>query len=238
MDQPFLNPATLAPLSPSLEESGGGGGGSMSIKSITNAKLWARRRRRSLFDPQRRENDFGCAFLAHADFPKARTKSLSALHRERKADFDKQTAYKMMEQVMNMELAFKSYDAKECATASNKIAKTIKEKLWNMFDLSNCKVVCLCYITKRAKPSLAIDSGCAWDEMKSAVDRDAFVDFVYKNHDIVAVASVFVISCQRLGSKKTAMDSSQAPPSTSFPTKARSATFPETTRRKDEFSGR
>lgn len=228
MEQSSLNPATLTPMSSTKEKTG------ISIRGVTSAKLWARRRRKSLFVPQRSETDFGNAFMTHADFPKARAKSLSALSRERKLEFDKQMAYKMMEQVLNMELSFKSYDSKECAIASNKIAKTLKDKLSATFDLSGCKVVCLCYITKRAKPSLAIDSGCAWDEMKSTVEKDAFVDYVYKNQDIVAVASVFVISCQRFASKKTEMDYLQAP-STSLP-KARSATISEPARRRHDIS--
>ena len=151
MEQPYLNPATLAPLPTASKEDGG-----VSIKGITSAKLWARRRRRSLFVPQRCQEDFGNAFLSHADFPITRAKSLSALNREpRKETFNNQVAHKMMEQVLNMELSFKSYDAKECANASNNITKKLKERLLNTFNLSGCKVVCLCYITKRAKPSLA-----------------------------------------------------------------------------------
>ena len=230
MERHFVNPATLAPL-PSPPE--GGNQGSMSIKAIASAKLWARRRRRSLFDPRRCEDDYGNAFLSHADFPKSRAKSLSALNRDRKAAFDKQTAHKMMEQLLNMELSFKAYDAKECAHASNNIAKILKEKIHNTFDLSGYKVICLCYITKRSKPSLAIDSGCAWDDMRSTVDKDAFVDYVYKNQEIVAVASVFVICCQRLGSKKGAVDCLQAP--SSFLPKARSATFSEPVRKGQEL---
>lgn len=232
MEQPFLNPATLAPLPTASKEEGG-----VSIKGITSSKLWARRRRRSLFVPQRRQEDFGSAFLSHADFPKARAMSLSALNRERKEEFNKQAAHKIMEQVLNMELSFKSYEAKECANASNNITKKLKEKLCNTFDLSGCKVICLCYITKRARPSLAIDSGCAWDEMKSAVEKDAFVDYVYKNQDIVAVASVFVVCCKRLGCPKSAaLPDSLPSPSFPFP-KARSATFSEPARRGQEFFG-
>ncbi|XP_078353794.1 dynein light chain Tctex-type 5-B-like [Oculina patagonica] len=206
MDQPFLNPDALAPRAPSEE-------GSMSIKTIANAKLWARRRRRSLFDPRGNEDDYGNSFLSHADFPQARAKST----------FTTKTAHKIMEQVLNMELSFKSYDVKECANASNNISKVLKEKLCSTFDLSGCKLVCLCYITKRSKPSLAIDSGSAWDDRRSTVDKDAFVDCVYKNQDIVAVASVFLIYFQRLDNKKSAMDSLQAP-STTLP-KVRSSTF-------------
>ncbi|KAL9951400.1 hypothetical protein ACROYT_G044054 [Oculina patagonica] len=197
MDQPFLNPDALAPRAPSEE-------GSMSIKTIANAKLWARRRRRSLFDPRGNEDDYGNSFLSHADFPQARAKST----------FTTKTAHKIMEQVLNMELSFKSYDVKECANASNNISKVLKEKLCSTFDLSGCKLVCLCYITKRSKPSLAIDSGSAWDDRRSTVDKDAFVDCVYKNQDIVAVASVFLIYFQRLDNKKSAMDSLQAPSTT------------------------
>lgn len=226
MEQPHLNPATLTPLLTALNEEAG-----ISIKGIPNAKLWARRRRRSLFVPQRCQEDFGSAFLSHADFPKARAKSLLSLNRERKEEFSGQAAHKMMEQVLNMELSFKSYDAKECANASSNITKKLKEKLFNTFDLSGCKVICLCYITKRAKPSLAIDSGSAWDEKKSTVDKDAFVDYVYKNHDIVAVASVFVVCCKKLGCpKSTALPDSLPAPSVPLQ-KARSATFSEPARR-------
>ena len=230
MEPPFLNPTTLVPLPTASKEEGG-----VSIKGITSAKLWARRRRRSLFVPQRSQEDFGSAFLSHADFPKARAKSLLALNLERKEEFNKQAVHKMMEQVLNMELSFKSYDAKECANASNNITQNLKEKLCNTFDLSGCKVICLCYITKRAKPSLAIDSGCAWDETKSAVDKDAFVDYVYKNQDIVAVASVFVVYFKKLGCPRSAALPDPLPsPSVPLP-EVRSATFSEPARRGQLF---
>ena len=220
MEQPYLNPATLAPLPSASKDNG-----CESMKGISSEKLWARRRRRSLFVPQRCQDDFGSAFLSHADFPKARAKSLLALSRQRKEEFSEQAAHKIMEHVLNMELSFKSYDAKECADASNNITKKLKEKLFNAFDLSGCKVVCLCHITKRAKPSLAIDSGCAWDEMKSTVHKDAFVDCVYKNQDIVAVVSVFVVRCKKLGSPKNAALPDILPAPSVPLSKARSATF-------------
>ena len=220
MDQPYLNPTTLVPLSTALNEEAG-----LSMKGIASSKLWARRRRTSLFVPQRCQGDFGSAFLSHADFPKAKAKSLLSLNLERKEKFSEQAAHKIMERVLNMELSFKSYDAKECANASSNITKKLKEKLFNAFDLSGCKVICLCYITKRAKPSLAIDSGCAWDDVKSTVDKDTFVDYVYKNQDIVAVASVFVVGCKKLGCPKSA-GLPVSLPAPSFPlTKVRSATF-------------
>ena len=231
MEQPYLNSATLAPLPTALNEEAG-----RSNKSIASAKLWARRRRRSLFVPQRCQEDLGSAFLSHADFPKARVKSLLSLNRERKEEFCEQAARKTMEQVLNMELSFKSYDAKECANASGNITKKMKEKLFNTFDLSGCKVICLCYVTKRSKPSLAIDSGSAWDEMKSTADEDAFVDYVYKNQDIVAVASVFVVSCKKLdGRKSAALPNSLLAPCVPLP-KA-SATLSEPARRGQEVYG-
>lgn len=221
MDQSYLNPATLVPLPTALNEEGG-----ISLKGVASANLWTRRRRASLFVPQRCQEDFGSAFLSHADFPKPRAKSLLSLNLERKEEFSEQAAHKIMDQVLNMELSFKSYDAKECATASSNIAKKLKEKLFNTFDLSGCKFICLCYITKRAKPSLAIDSGCAWDEVKSTADDDTFVDYVYKNQDIVAVASVFVVRCKKFGCPKSAGLPDLLPgPSFPFPPKARSATF-------------
>ena len=241
MEQPYLNPAALAPLPTAVNDEAG-----ISIKGIASSKLWACRRRRSLFVPQRCQEDFGSAFLSHADFPKAKAKSLS-LNRVRKEEFSTQAAHKMMEQVLNMELSFKSYDEKECANASSNITKNLKEKLFNTFDLSGCKVICLCYVTKRAKPSLAIDSGSAWNETKSTADKDTFVDYVYKNQDIVAVASVFLVSSKNFGCTKSAAlphslpapivplpkarlratlsgPDSLPPPSTPLP-KARSTTF-------------
>lgn len=228
MEQSILNPPTLTPLSASKEPEP-----HLTLKGVTQAKLWARRRRRSLFVPERCESDIGNAFLTHADFPKTRAKSLSALNRERKQEFEKQAAYKILEQVLNVELSFKSYDGKECAASSHKIAKLVKDKICNTFELPGCKVISLCYITKRAKPSLAIDSGCAWDELKSTVDNDTFVDYVYKNQDIVAVASVFVVHCQRFGLKKTGVDPLQVPGTSALP-KARSATFPEQGRKRHD----
>ena len=220
MEQTTLSHVTLSP-SPTSQESEP----SLTLRGLTNAKLWARRRRRSLFDLQRRTSDIGNALLSHADFPKVRARSLSSLHRDKKKKFEKQGAYQLLEQVMKMELSFTRYDAKECAASSHKIATLVKEKICNMFDLPGCKVISLCYITKRAKPSMAIDSGCAWDELKTIVDKDAFVDYVYKNETIVAVASLFVINCQRADLKKTEMEVLQLP--SPSPPKGRSATFSE-----------
>ena len=227
MDQSNLTPATLATVTESNEEP------HLSLRGVVDAKLWARRRRHSLFVPQRSESDFGNAFLTHADFPKIRAKSLSALGCVRKQVFDKQETYRILEQTVNMELSFKSYDAKECFASSHEIAKMAKEKICSMFWLSGYKVICLCYITKRAKPSLAIDSGCAWDELKITVDKDAFVDYVYKNHGIVAVAAVFVIQCQSTGSKKTGINPLGVPGSLSLP-KTRSATISEPARKRKD----
>jgi len=231
VEQPFLNSITLTPLPTALNEEAG-----MSVTGIASENLWARRRRRSLFVPQRCQEDLGNAFLSHADFPKAKMKSLPSLTRERREEFTEQAAHKMMEQVLNMELSFKSYDAKECANASSNITKKLKEQLFNAFDLSGCKVVCLCYITKRAKPSLAIDSGCAWDEMKSNADKDAFVDYVYKNQDIVAVASVFVVCCKKLDSPRSAALSpdSLSAPSVPLQKAKLCATLSEPARRRQE----
>lgn len=226
MDEPSLNPATLAPVSESKA-----GEPRLSLNGIVGAKLWARRRKNSLFIPHRCENDIGNSFLSHADFPKARAKSVTALGVQKKDEFNKQGAYRILEQTMNTELSFKNYDAKECSASSHKIAKLAKEKICSTYELTGCKVICLCYITKRAKPSLAIDSGCAWDELKSTVEKDAFVDFVYKNQDIVAVASVFVIHCRKLGSKKTAADLLDA-----VPTKAGSASISEPARKRKDSS--
>ena len=220
MEQSTLNPPALSPVSTPEESEP-----RLTLKGVASAKLWASRRRRSLFVPERCENDIGNAFLTHADFPTARGKSLSSLNRQKKEQFEKQAAYRILEQTVNMELSFKAYDAKECAASSHKIAKLVKEKICNTFDLPGCKVICLCYITKRAKPSLAIDSGCAWDQLKSTVEKDAFVDYVYKNQTIVAVASLFVIYCQRFFSKKMGQDLLQVP-NTPLPT-ARSATISE-----------
>ena len=227
MEHSTLNPSALKPLPTSHEPEP-----SLALRGLTNAKQWTRQRRRSLFVPQRCESDIGNAFLTHADFPKTRARSLSSLTRDKKEEFEKQAAYKIIEQVINMELSFKSYDAKECAASAENIAKLIKEKICNTFNLPGCKVICSCYVTKRDKPSLAIDSGCAWDDLASTVDKDAFVDFVYRNQSIVAVASVFVIHCESSASMQTGMDSFQVP-STSLP-KARRATFSEPSRtRKD-----
>lgn len=220
MEQTTLNQAILSP-SPTSQESEP----NLSLRGLANAKPWAHGRRRSLFDLQRRTNDIGNALLSHADFPKVRARSVSSLHHDKNNTFEKQAAYKVLEQVINMELSFTRYDAKECAASSHKIATLVKEKICNTFDLPGCKVISLCYITKRAKPSIAIDSGCAWDERKTLVDKDAFVDYVYKNETIVAVASVFVIHCQRADLEKTGMEVFQLPnPS---PPKARSRTFSE-----------
>lgn len=192
----------------------------------TPVKPHTQRRRASLFEPQVRSNDFGNSWLVHADFPRRRSNSLTSLRPvDKREKFEKQRVHRIVQQVLSMELErFKSYNDKECEDASRKIAFIVKDRVCSAFDLSGCKVICLCYITKRAKPSLAIDSGCAWNELKSTMDNDAFVDCVYKNSDITSVVSVFFIHCPRVEVKKYEMDLFQEP-KIAFRSKARSFTI-------------
>ena len=170
-----------------------------SISTTDSSKSLTRRRRNSLFEPRRCSLDVGNAFLSHADFPKSRMKASVSLNHQINSyyEFNKEAAYRIMEQVVSMELSLKSYNSKECALSTQNISLLIKDKLSSSFDLSHYKIICLCQISKRAKPSPAIDSGCAWNDMKCSVERDVFVDYVYKNRYIVAIATVFAIDCRR-----------------------------------------
>lgn len=192
----------------------------------TPVKPHTQRRRASLFEPQIRANDFGNSSLVHADFPRRRSNSLTSLRPvDKREKFEKQRAHRIVQQVLSRELErFKSYNDKACGDASRKIAFIVKDRVCSAFDLSGCKVICLCYITKRAKPSLAIDSGCAWNELKSTMDNDAFVDCVYKNSDIMSVVSVYVIHCPRVEMKTSVMGLFQEP-KIPFRSKARSRTI-------------
>ena len=170
-----------------------------SIKTISSAKMFARRaRRRSLFIPERSHDDIGTSVLAHADFPQARAKSFTSLSKEhREPGCDKEIAHKIMEEIMNQELAHKKYDAKECASITHEIVDAIQNRVSSVLNLRGFKLVCTCYITKRAKNSMHMESGCAWDERKNTIFKDCFVDCVFKNTEIVAVSTVYCVCCKR-----------------------------------------
>ena len=169
----------------------------ISIKTISSAKMVARRaRRRSLFSPERSHgDDIGTSVLAHADFPQGSFTSLNEEHRE--PGCDKEIAHKIMEEIMNQELAHKKYDAKECASITHEIVDAIQNRVSSVLNLRGFKLVCTCYITKRAKNSMHMESGCAWDERKNTILKDCFVDCVFKNTEIVAVSTVYCVCCKR-----------------------------------------
>ena len=202
----------------------------LTMRGISTAKVMARRaRRHSLFIPKKSDDDIGISVLAHADFPQPRPRSLSSLDKtQREPGFDKEIAHKIMDEVMSQELAYKAYDLKECSSLSQGIVDGIRSRVSSTFSLSGFKLLCTCNITKRARNSMHMESGCAWDETKSSILKDSFVDCVFKNSDIVAICTVYCVYCKKV-TKPTL-----SAPEAAFPTKpARRCTISEPPRRQE-----
>lgn len=162
-----------------------------------------RRRRHSLFEteeiPKIREGDHGVAVMTHADYPlRSRSKSLPLESRERKISigFMQENVRRVLQEVLESKLKGRSYVASECAALSRELVNILREKVVAL-DMNKYKFICTCCITQKLKPPLAIQSGCAWDESAIGIDMDGFTEFVYKNDDLIAVATVYGVHAQK-----------------------------------------
>lgn len=184
----------------------------LSLGTIAAMKVMAgRARRRSLFDFDRAEVDIGKSTLSHADFPttpdiKERASSFDG-ENTNELGFDRVMIYGILEQEMNKKLTGKYYEHAQCDITARQIANAVKDRIAAL-SIKNFKIVCVCYITKRAHPSMKLESGCAWDEFIATVEKDNFVDCVFQNEFISAVASVYGVCCQRVPQKPTKRSSS------------------------------
>jgi hypothetical protein len=97
---------------------------------------------------------------------------------------------KIIHDVLEDELCGKSYSPKDCNAAARDLVNIIKDKVSEL-HLPNYKLACTCLITKRIKPAPVIESGCVWDNAKSSVEQDNFVEFLYKNEDLYALGTVY-----------------------------------------------
>jgi len=184
----------------------------LSFETISKMKVMAgRARRRSLFDFDRADIDIGQSTLSHADFPttpdiKVRSSSFSEENKS-ELGFDKVLICGILEQEMNKKLTGKYYEHTECEIFSRQIVTAVKERIAAL-NIKNFKIICVCYITKRASPSMKLESGCAWDEFIATVEKDSFVDCVFQNEFISAVTSVYGVCCQRIPIKPAQRSSS------------------------------
>lgn len=193
--------------------------GSISFGAVVKAKMMAgrARRRRSLFEPEKCENDIGESVLSHADFPApSMSRSPSKMANSEDMGFDRELIYEILEHEVKQKLQSKTYDSSECESICRQLANAVKERI-SALEIKNYKIVCSFYISKRAKPSMKMDSGCAWDELLATVDKDSFVDYVFQNDSISAVGSVYGVCCERPRQKPGR--------SSSFPKTARSNSF-------------
>lgn len=174
------------------------------FEGITLAKNTAmRRRRHSLFEtkelPKIREGDHGVAVMTHADYPlRSRSKSLPFEPEKRKIPigFEQENVRKLLREVLESKLKGRSYVASECAALTRELVNIMRDKVAAL-DLNKYKFICTCCITQKLKPPLAMQSGCAWDESTIGIDKDGFAEFVYKNDDLIAVATVYGVHAQK-----------------------------------------
>ena len=170
------------------------------LEGITLAKNTAARRRKvSLFEaterPKPRDEDRGIAVMTHADYPlRSRSRSLPVdPHKARvPSGFVKENISKLIQEVLETRLKGKRYEAKESSALTKTLVTTLRDKVSEL-DLKEYKLVCTCYVTKSLKPAPSMQSGCAWDESATGVDKDGFAEYIYKSDELIAVATVYGI---------------------------------------------
>lgn len=184
------------------------------LEGITLAKNTAVRRRRiSLFEakerPKIREEDRGIAIMTHADYPmRSRSRSLPAEPEKLKipSGFVKENISKVLREVLESQLKGRRYVASECAAITRELVNIVRDKVVAL-DMKKYKFICTCYITQKLKPPPALQSGCAWDESAIGIDKDGFAEYVYKNDDLVAVATVYGVYAHKRTERERYMKS-------------------------------
>ena len=168
------------------------------LEGITLAKNTAARRRKvSLFEaterPRPKDEDRGIAVMTHADYPlRSRSRSLPVDPQKARvpSGFVKENISKMIQEVLETKLKGKRYEASECSALTKQLVNTLRDKVYAL-DLKEYKLICTCYVTKSLKPAPSMQSGCAWDESATGVEKDGFAEYIYKSDELVAVATVY-----------------------------------------------
>ena len=174
------------------------------LEGITLAKNTAVRRRRiSLFEAKERpkvpDEDRGIAVMTHADYPlRSRSRSLPVDPDKVRipSGFVKENVSKVIQEVLESKLTGRRYVASECAATTRELVNILRERVIAL-DMKKYKFICTCYVTQRLKPAPSVQSGCAWDEGEITIDKDGFAEYIYKNDDLIAVATVYGVHSQK-----------------------------------------
>ena len=184
------------------------------LEGITLAKnTAARKRKTSLFEAkertQLRDEDRGIAVMTHADYPlRSRSRSLPVDPEKVKipSGFVKENISKVIREVLESQLSGKKYVASESAKTTRELVNILRDKVVEL-DMKKYKFICTCYITQKLKPAPSVQSGCAWDEGATGIDKDGFAEYVYKNDDLLAVATVYGVYVQKMSEREKYMKS-------------------------------
>ncbi|XP_031562866.1 uncharacterized protein LOC116298506 [Actinia tenebrosa] len=199
LSSPVLAPSSSRESAKDSNENTDSQSDTLSFGAVIQAKVMAgrARRRKSLFETEKCDNDIGASILSHADFPAASmSRSASKMSHSEGMGFDRELIYEILEHEVKQKLQSRTYDSTECESVCRQLANAVKERI-SALEIKNYKIVCTFYISKRAKPSMKMDSGCAWDELLATVDKDSFVDYVFQNDSISAVGSVYGVCCEK-----------------------------------------
>ncbi|XP_001637229.2 uncharacterized protein LOC5517148 [Nematostella vectensis] len=186
------------PRASSSKKKGDHEGTAIGFDSVVNAKMMARRarRRKSLFEPEKVVHDLGTSTLSHADFPIVNPKPANDNKATEITGFDKKVIFEILKEVLDQGFEGLTYEQRDTARLCHEIARTLKERL-ALLHISEFKLVCTCYDTRRAKPCMQIESGCAWDELHCSIDKDGFVEYVFQNEELAVVGTVYGVHCGR-----------------------------------------
>ena len=152
-------------------------------------------RRTSLFSAENPLLDHGIAVVCHADHPKnnfGNTKLLNIEENDLVEEFlfNDDIVRHLMREVFEYRLNGIEYRKKEGDELCKHIITDIQKKI-AVLDYKCYKMICTCVLSAIDKPPLWLESRSTWNSELTSADKDRFVEFVFKNKEFYAIATVF-----------------------------------------------
>ena len=156
-------------------------------------------RRSSLFALEHPFLDHGVAVVCHADHPKREHSNNSLLNtgqtiaeKEEDSSFNDDIVRHLMREVFEYHLKGIEYRKKESDELCKQIVDDLRKKV-AVLDYKGYKMICSCVMSSSSKPPLWLESSCTWHEEMTNVEKDRFVELVFKNKEFYAIGTVFGI---------------------------------------------
>lgn len=165
-------------------------------------------RRSSLFVPEHPSIDYGISVVCHADHPR-KDHSVSTRfntektipEEEESSSFNDDIVRQLIREVLEYYLNGIEYRKKECDELCKQIIDDMRKKI-AILDCKGYKMICTCVVSSISKPPLWLQSGCTWNRELTNIDQDRFVEFVFKNKEFYAIATVFAVYNEENSSRR------------------------------------